>query len=41
MAPTGKDLILAGINIERMQNGKIIEHWSQFDLAGAMRQING
>jgi SnoaL-like polyketide cyclase len=28
-----------GINIERFANGKIVEHWSQFDLAGALRQM--
>jgi predicted SnoaL-like aldol condensation-catalyzing enzyme len=39
MAATGKYLVLAGINVERMKEGKIVEHWSQFDLAGAMRQI--
>ena len=38
-APTGKYLVLAGVNIERMQAGKIVEHWSQFDLAGVLRQI--
>jgi len=38
-APTGKHLVLTGINIERMKHGIIIEHWSQFDLAGVMRQI--
>jgi predicted ester cyclase len=39
MTPTGKLLTLAGINVERMKDGKIVEHWSQFDLAGVMRQI--
>ena len=39
MTPTGKHLTLSGINVERMKDGKIVEHWSQFDLAGVMRQI--
>jgi steroid delta-isomerase-like uncharacterized protein len=37
---TGKQLSLAGINVERLQDGKIVEHWSHFDLAGLMKQIN-
>ena len=37
---TGKKVTLSGINIERLQDGKIVEHWSQFDLAGLMKQIN-
>jgi steroid delta-isomerase-like uncharacterized protein len=38
---TGKPVTLSGINVERLKAGKIIEHWSQFDLAGLMKQING
>lgn len=37
--PTGKAVTVSGINIERFQNGKIVEHWSQFDGIGLMRQI--
>ena len=37
---TGKSVTLAGINVERLKDGKIIEHWSHFDLAGLMKQIN-
>ena len=36
---TGKQVMLSGINVERLKDGKIIEHWSQFDLAGLMKQI--
>jgi predicted ester cyclase len=39
LEPTGKQVTLSGINVERMKEGKIVEHWSQFDLAGLMRQI--
>ena len=39
IAPTGKHLALSGINVERMKDGKIVEHWSQFDLEGVMGQI--
>jgi steroid delta-isomerase-like uncharacterized protein len=38
---TGKRVTLAGINVERLKEGKIVEHWSQFDLAGLMKQITG
>jgi predicted ester cyclase len=37
--PTGKQVTVNGINVERFANGKIVEHWSQFDLAGALRQM--
>jgi predicted ester cyclase len=37
--PTGKQVTVNGINVERFEEGKIVEHWSQFDLAGALRQI--
>lgn len=40
IAATGKRVTLAGINVERLENRKIVEHWSHFDLAGLMRQIN-
>ena len=36
---TGKKVALSGINVERLQDGKIVEHWSHFDLAGLMKQI--
>ncbi|MBX3195011.1 MAG: ester cyclase [Microbacteriaceae bacterium] len=37
--PTGRTVSLAGINVERVRDGLIVEHWSQFDLAGLMRQL--
>lgn len=39
IAPTGRTVSLPGINVERLVDGKIVEHWSQFDLAGLMRQL--
>jgi len=38
--PTGRQVTLSGINVERLEGSKIIEHWSQFDLAALTRQIN-
>jgi steroid delta-isomerase-like uncharacterized protein len=37
--PTGKSMTMAGINIERYENGKIVEHWSNPDLLGMMQQL--
>jgi len=37
---TGKNVTLSGINVEKLKDGKIIEHWSHFDLAGLVKQIN-
>src|SRR5262245_2485316 len=40
IAATGKTVTLSGINVERLENGKIVEHWSHFDLAGLLKQMN-
>ena len=40
IAPTGKSVKLSGINVERLENGKIVEHWSHFDLAGLVKQMS-
>ena len=37
--PTGKDVSLQAIRIDRFAGGKIAEHWSVADLAGVMQQI--
>jgi len=37
---TGKKVTLSGINVERLKDGKIVEHWSHFDLAGLIKQIS-
>jgi steroid delta-isomerase-like uncharacterized protein len=37
--PTGRKVTVSGVNIERFENGKIVEHWSQFDMAGLLRQL--
>jgi predicted ester cyclase len=38
--PTNKKIKVSGINIERLKDGKIVEHWSHFDLAGLIKQIS-
>lgn len=37
--PTGRAVTLAGINVERLADGRIVEHWSQFDLAGLVASL--
>jgi predicted ester cyclase len=37
--PTGRDVSLSTIRIDRMKDGKIAEHWSIADLAGFMQQL--
>ena len=39
ISPTGKDVSLATIRIDRLQGGKIAEHWSVADMAGFMQQL--
>jgi len=38
---TGKQVTLSGINVQRLKDGKIIEHWSHFNLAELVKQISG
>jgi hypothetical protein len=30
---------MAGVDMSRVVNGKVAEHWAQFDLVGVMVQI--
>jgi predicted ester cyclase len=39
LPPTGKTILLPVIRIDRLQDGKIAEHWSVADLAGVFWQI--
>src|SRR5262249_9784962 len=36
---TGKSFTIQGVEIHRVAGGTIVEQWSQFDLAGALRQL--
>ena len=36
---TGKAVTVSGINIMRIADGKIVEHWVQYDVMGMMQQI--
>jgi steroid delta-isomerase-like uncharacterized protein len=39
VAPTGKQLTVTAIDIARLENGKIVDHWGQMDMLGLMRQL--
>lgn len=41
MAPTGRKAKTTGINIFRIANGKIVEHWGNSDDMGLMNQLLG
>jgi steroid delta-isomerase-like uncharacterized protein len=37
--PTGRHVIVTGINISRIADGKIVEHWASFDHLGLLQQL--
>jgi steroid delta-isomerase-like uncharacterized protein len=39
LAATGRRVEVMGMDIVRVANGKIVEHWSEFDAMGLLRQI--
>lgn len=39
VGPTGRQVTIRGINIERLSGGRIVEHWGAFDVWDVMRQI--
>ena len=39
IAPTGKQVNFSVIHIDRLKNGKIIEHWGQGDVRALMQQL--
>ena len=39
MAPTGKEIVVTSIEIDRIADGKVVEHWENFDELGMMRQL--
>ncbi len=36
---TGKQVTVTGLDINRYSNGKIVEHWGEFDQMGMMQQL--
>ena len=41
VAPTHKQVALRGVNVQTLREGKVVEHWTLADLAGALRQLGG
>jgi steroid delta-isomerase-like uncharacterized protein len=39
LPPTGKQIRLSVMHIDRVENGKIVEHWGQGDALGLMQQL--
>jgi steroid delta-isomerase-like uncharacterized protein len=39
IAPTGKRVTVTGITINRIENGKIVETWNNFDALGQLQQL--
>jgi steroid delta-isomerase-like uncharacterized protein len=39
IAPTGKRITLSGIDISRLQDGRVAEHWTECDLLGLLGQL--
>lgn len=39
IAPTGKQVVVGGININRVADGKLVENWGQFDQLGLLQQL--
>ncbi len=40
MPPTGRQVAVPGVDIVRIANGKIVEHWGVSDTLGMMMQLN-
>ena len=38
-APTGRRVTLTGVNIQRISDGRIVEHWSYSDPIGLLRKM--
>ena len=39
IAPTGNQMMITGITIHRIEEGKIVEEWENWDALGLMQQI--
>ena len=39
LPPTGKQIEISIMHIDRVENGKIVEHWGQGDAQGLMQQL--
>ena len=39
LPPTGKEIVMAGTVVQRIKDGKIVEHWPVFDEMNMMQQL--
>jgi steroid delta-isomerase-like uncharacterized protein len=39
IAPTNKNVTVTGMTVDKIQNGKIVESWVQWDMAGMLQQV--
>ncbi len=39
VAPTQRAVTITGINLERIADGRIVEHWSEYDQLALMNQV--
>jgi steroid delta-isomerase-like uncharacterized protein len=39
LAPTGKRFTIAGINVSRIADGKVVEDWTVLDMLGMLQQL--
>lgn len=39
VAPTGKPVEAMGMDVVRLSDGEIVEHWGEFDVMGMLRQL--
>ena len=39
IAPTGNEVRVTGITIHRIEGGKIVEEWENWDALGLMQQV--
>jgi predicted ester cyclase len=37
--PTGKQVMVTGISIDRIVNGKVVEAWYSYDTLGLLQQL--
>ncbi len=39
IAPTGRRVTVPGVTVSRLENGKVVEEWTNWDTLGMLRQI--
>jgi predicted ester cyclase len=39
IAPTGRDVVVSGLTLSRLEAGKIVEEWTNWDTLGLLQQI--